>query len=162
MNTTDNPSATVDTETFSVRRTITISAPIEKVWAAITQAEHLARWFPQQVTLGEVAVGSRGTFTFEGHGTVPVVIEEVDEPRMIAYRWGNESGEPASVGAEGADPDRSTVFRFFLEGAADGTRLTVIESGFDALSDPTARMNDNRGGWDSELDELVAYLEGAS
>ena len=45
---------------------------------------------------------------------------------------------------------------------AGGTTLTVVESGFDALGDPIARMEDNRGGWTSELDELVAYLEGSA
>jgi hypothetical protein len=40
--------------------------------------------------------------------------------------------------------------------------LTVVESGFDTLSDPAASMESNRGGWNSELDELVAYLEGVS
>ena len=159
MTTTTNPGATIDEDAYIVQRTITIEAPIEKVWAAVTEAEHLAKWFPQKVTLGAPAVGVSGTFTFEGHGTVPVVIEEVDAPRMIAYRWGNEIGEPATAAA--VDPARSTVFRFLLEPLESGTRLTVIESGFDALTDPTARMRDNRGGWDYELDELVAYLEGA-
>jgi len=54
----------------------------------------------------------------------------------------------------------TTVFRFTLESVGAGTQLTVVESGFDALRDPSAGMESNRGGWDFELDELVAYLEG--
>jgi hypothetical protein len=38
----------------------------------------------------------------------------------------------------------------------------VVESGFDSLVNPVERMEGNRSGWDSELDELVAYLEGGS
>ena len=38
----------------------------------------------------------------------------------------------------------------------------VVESGFGTLADPAASMESNRMGWDSELDELVAYLEDGS
>ena len=49
-----------------------------------------------------------------------------------------------------------------LEAIEGGTQLTVVESGFDTLSTPVESMESNRGGWDHELDELVAYLEGGS
>ncbi len=155
--TTNEPSV-VDGDNFTVTRTITIAAPIEKVWAAITEAEHIARWFGQTAVLDEVAVGARGVFSFEGFGTYPVLIEELDQPRTIAYRWSNE---PTFSDAP-VDPDHSTVFRFTLEPLADGTRLTVVESGFDTNLDPAAGLEGHRTGWDSELDELVAYLEGGS
>ncbi len=153
MTMTENQPSIVDSDEFIVRRTITIAAPVEKVWAAITEADHIARWFGQRAVLDEVAVGAGGVFSFDGYGDVPVVIEELDPPRMIAYRWGGED-------AHAVDRDHSTVFRFTLEPLDDGTQLTVVESGFDALIDPAAGMESNRGGWDSELDELVAYLEG--
>lgn len=160
MTMTANQPSVVDSGAFTVRRTITIAAPIEKVWAAITDAEHIARWFGQAAVLDEVAVGARGVFSFEGYGDFPVLIEDLDPPRMIAYRWGNDNAR--AVNPDHVDPDHSTVFRFTLESLRDGTRLTVVESGFDTLADPVASMEDNRGGWDSELDELVAYLEGGS
>ena len=160
MTMTANQPSVVDSGEFTVRRTITIAAPIEKVWAAITDAEHIARWFGQAAALDEVAVGARGVFSFEGYGDFPVLIEDLDPPRMIAYRWGSDNAR--AVNPDQVDPDHSTVFRFTLEPLAGGTQLTVVETGFDTLADPAASMEDNRGGWDSELDELVAYLEGGS
>jgi uncharacterized protein YndB with AHSA1/START domain len=160
MTMTANQPSVVDSGEFAVRRTVTIAAPIEKVWAAITDAEHIARWFPQAAVLDEVAVGARGTFTFEGYGDFPVLIEELDPPRMIAYRWSNDNAH--AVAPDQVDLDHSTVFRFTLEPFAGGTQLTVVETGFDTLSDPAASMESNRGGWDWELDELVAYLEDGS
>lgn len=154
---TTNPPATVDSDAFTVQRTITIAAPIDQVWAAVTEAEHIAKWFPQTAVLDEVAVGAEGTFAFEGYGEFPVRIEALDAPRMIAYRWGNDNTVAVPL-----DPAHSTVFTFTLEPIDGGTRLTVVESGFDVMSDPAASMEGNRGGWTSELDELVAYLEGAS
>lgn len=160
MTMTANQPSVVDNGEFTVRRTIAIAAPIEKVWAAITEAEHIARWFGQAAVLDEVAIGAGGVFSFDGYGDFPVLIEELDPPRMIAYRWSNDDARgarPAEV-----DPDHSTVFRFTLEALDGGTQLTVVETGFDTTSDPAFNMESHRGGWDSELDELIAYLEGGS
>lgn len=156
-----NPEATIDDATFSVRRTITIGAPIDTVWTAVTEPRHIAEWFGQRAELDALAVGARGVFGFEGYGEFPVRVEEVDPPRVVAYRWSNENASPR-------DRDEvvfahSTVFRFELESlTATSTRLTVVESGFDTLDDPRRSMESNRGGWTSELDDLVAYLERAT
>jgi uncharacterized protein YndB with AHSA1/START domain len=162
MSVTTNQPSVVDSNSFTVRRTITVKAPIEKVWAAITEEEHLARWFPHNARLEPVAVGAGGVFTWDGYGSFPVVVEEINAPTMIAYRWNNASDPTAPATAGDVDPAQSTVFRFTLEAAPEGTRLTVVETGFDRLENPGASMESNRGGWNSELDELVAYLEGGS
>jgi uncharacterized protein YndB with AHSA1/START domain len=152
MSPTANPPASIDADAFTVSRTIMIAAPLEKVWAAITEPEHIAQWAGQQATIDAVRVGGKGTWTFEGHGSVPLVIEQLDAPHSISYRWG-------STESEAIDPVASTVFTFTLEPADGGTMLSVVESGFNNLGDPPARMEDNRGGWTHELDELVAYVE---
>jgi uncharacterized protein YndB with AHSA1/START domain len=157
MTMTENPASVVDSDEFIVRRTISIAAPIDKVWAAITEADHIKKWFGQIAVLDEVAPGAKGMFGFDGYGSFPILVEEVDAPRMIAYRWSNDNAtalDPTLV-----DSNHSTVFRFTLEPTDGGTQLTVVESGFNTLSDPAASMESNRGGWDAELDELVAYLE---
>jgi len=86
-----------------------------------------------------------------------VQIEEVDAPNVIAYRWGGPTDDPTKP----IDPTRSTVFRFTLDAVDGGTQLTVVETGFNFGDDPAGNMEQHRGGWDSELDELVAYIEGA-
>lgn len=159
MSMTVNDPSIVDADAFAVRRTVTIAAAPEKVWAAVTQPELIAQWFGQTARLDGLAVGAEGEFGFEGYGTFPVRIEELDAPRAITYRWGNDN----ATSTETLAADNSTVFRFTLE-AADGgaaTVLTVVESGFEVLGDPAAAMEGNRGGWDSEIDELIAFLEGA-
>ena len=160
MSMTVNDPSTVDADAFTVRRTVTIAASPEKVWAAVTRPELIAQWFGNVAQLDRLEVGAEGEFGFEGYGRFPVRIEEVDAPHAIAYRWGNENATPT----EALDLAHSTVFRFTLEPLDGGTatRLTVVESGFDALADPAAAMESNRGGWDSELDELVAFVEGGA
>ena len=158
MTMTANQPSVVDSDEFTVTRTVSIAAPIEKVWAAVTEAEHIARWFGQRAELDRVAVGAGGVFSFDGYGDFPVLIEELDPPRMIAYRWSNENARPVDP----VDPAHSTVFRFTLEAVDGGTRLTVVETGFANLADPAGSLDGNRAGWDAELDELVAYLEAGS
>ncbi|WP_156999130.1 SRPBCC domain-containing protein [Agromyces terreus] len=153
---TDNEASVIDEAAYTVRRTIRIGAAVERVWQAITEPEHISRWFGKAELDGS-GPGARGSLTFENYGRVPLVIEAVDAPRSISYRWGNDdaAGElPAEVG------ERSTVFTFTLEAVADGTELTVVETGFDATSDPRSNMLDHAEGWVSELDKLVALLEG--
>jgi uncharacterized protein YndB with AHSA1/START domain len=155
MSMTTNEQSVIDG--FTVRRTIHINAPIEKVWAAVTEPQHLAKWFPDRAALEPVAVGATGTFAWDDYGTQPVIVEALDAPTSISYRWGNETPGSAAV-----DPDHSTVFTFTLAEVAGGTRLTVTETGFETLADPAAGLESNRGGWNFELDELVTYLEGAA
>jgi len=158
MSMTINPSV-VDESQFTVRRTIRIAAPIEKVWSAVTEPAHISKWFGTAVLDG-VGVGARGSLTFPDYGSVPLLVEAIDAPRMVAYRWGNADalGELAPE----VDPAHSTVFTFTLAAVDGGTELTVVETGFETTSDPAANLESHREGWDSELDKLVALLEGGS
>ena len=155
---TDNQASVIDESQFSVRRTIHIAAPVEKVWAAVTEPEHISKWFGRADFDG-AGVGATGTLTFDGYGAVPIRVEAIDEPRMVSYRWGND--DASGVLPEQLD-DHATVFTFTLEPMSNGTQLTVVETGFDVTSDPAANMEAHREGWNGELDKLVALLEGGS
>ncbi|WP_243075453.1 SRPBCC domain-containing protein [Microbacterium sp. SS28] len=159
MSMTANPGSIVDEDRFVVRRTIRIDASVEKVWSAVTRPEHISQWFGQARFEGE-GVGASGTLTFPGYGDVPIRVEAYDPPRSVTYRWGNDDAL-GELKAE-LDETRSTVFTFTLEEAAGATQLTVVESGFENTSDPTANLESHREGWDGELDKLVALLEGGS
>ena len=159
MTTTSNQQSVIDTDTFTVRRTVDIAAPVEKVWAAVTEPEHISRWFGRTVLHG-TGVGARGTMTFESHGTVGLCVEARDELRSVSYSWGNLDAlaDPSAA----PDEDPATVFTFTLEPAGTGTRLTVVETGFEHTKDPAATLEGHRTGWDSEIDKLVALFESAS
>ena len=159
MSMISNEASVIDGGTFSVRRTIVIAASLENVWAAVTEPEHISRWFGQAAFDGS-GVGARGTLTFPDYGAVPLRIEALDAPRRVSYRWGNDdaSGQlPDEV-----DDEHSTVFTFTLEEVPEGTRLTVVETGFETTSDPIANLESHRTGWNDELDKLVALLESGS
>ena len=148
--------AVLDGEAYTVTRSISIGASAENVWRAITEPEHLSRWFGRTVLRGAGA-GAVGTMTFEGYGPIPIRVEAVDELRSVTYRWSNDD----ALGAPPPDviDSSSTVFTFTLETHGASTRLTVVESGFERTSDPEANLESHRRGWDLELDKLVALLK---
>lgn len=150
-----NPPSIVDHDALTVRRTIQIDAPVEKVWSAVTEPELISRWFGRTVLIGEGA-GAHGTITWPDQDPVPLRVEAVDPPRQVSYRWCNDEtdGAPAQV-----DDAHSTVFTFTLEPTPGGTQLTVVETGFETAPDPANTLESHRLGWNGELDKLVALLE---
>lgn len=150
--------AVLDGDAYTVRRSISIAAPIEKVWRAITEPEHLSRWFGRTVLLG-AGPGAAGTMTFEGYGAIPIRVEAVDEPRSVTYRWNND--DALGILPPQVVESSSTVFTFTLEDRGASTRLTVVESGFERTSDPEANLESHRRGWDLEIDKLVVLMKEA-
>jgi uncharacterized protein YndB with AHSA1/START domain len=137
--------------TLDITRSIDIKAPTNKVWAALTQADLIAQWFGDTAEF-DASPGAVGVFGWAGHGRHRVVVEHVDEPKTLVYRWSLDSDvDPA--------PGNSTVVRFDLAEIDGGTRLTVLETGFEELSDPQSAHDSNVEGWRSELGELADLLE---
>ena len=138
-----------------VEREIVIEAPRERVWAVLTQAEHIAKW------LGDIAEidlqpGGKAAFGWTEHGTHQAVIDRVEPPDFFSYRWTNNSA--AEVG-----PGEATLVEFTLTEQGTGTLLRVVETGFDSLNaseeERTSASEDHTSGWISELAELKEYAE---
>ena len=103
----------------TIERQMTFELPRELVWAALTEADQLGRWFGSSAEL-DLRAGGEGSFTWEEHGvTTRVEIVSVEPPAHFAYRW-----EPA--GASEGGP--TTLVDFRLEEIPGGTRLTLVES----------------------------------
>jgi uncharacterized protein YndB with AHSA1/START domain len=117
-----------------------LAHPVEKVWQAITEPEHLAAWFPTTID-GERAPGAALRFTFAGGQAPPF------DGRMLAY-------EPTSLMEFAWGPD---VIRLTLH--ADGNGETVLEL-FDTLEDRGKAARDGAG-WHTCLDGLRAHVDGA-
>jgi uncharacterized protein YndB with AHSA1/START domain len=138
--------------TLDITRTIDIHAPATKVWAAITDPTLIAQWFGDTAEF-VAEPGARGEFGWADHGgSFRILVEHVDEPTTLIYRWAREFDvDPA--------PGNSTLVRFDLQEIAAGTRLTVFETGFEELADPQGAHDGNTKGWRAELGELVEFLE---
>ena len=137
---------------LDITRSIVIKAPLEKVWATITEPELIAQWFGDTAEF-DPTPGARGAFGWRDHGgAFRIVVEQADKPKTLVYRWAREFDvDPV--------PGNSTLVRFDLTATGDGTRLDLLETGFEELSDPQGAHGGNIKGWQAELAELVEFVE---
>ncbi|KFF58515.1 hypothetical protein JF66_18035 [Cryobacterium sp. MLB-32] len=142
----------------TVTRTVHIEASPAIVWTALTDPEVMVKWFGDTVGFAALEPGATGSIDWDDFGSFPIEITEVVTGSSFGFRW---SGIPADELDE-----YSTHVRFTIADAGTGTDVTVIESGFDTLPGGTryrrARLEQNREGWDVELDELAMLLEGVT
>lgn len=147
-------------QTDRIERDILIAAPIERVWALVTSAEHLGRWFGDAGAEIDLRPGGALALRWQRYGTVHGRVEVVDRPHRVTYRWlamREADVEPT--------PANSTLVEFTLGAEDGGTRVAVVESGFDGLDvDPaerTAAFASHTEGWAAELAELATYALGS-
>lgn len=144
--------------TDRIERTTTIPAPRERVWALLTEGEHLGRWFGDAGAEIDLRPGGRFTMSWKEHGTAYARVETVEPHDRFAFRWlsFDQTGtvEPA--------PGNSTLVEFTLADTENGgTKLTVVESGFASLDVPqeewTSYRDGNVEGWIHETAQLAQY-----
>jgi uncharacterized protein YndB with AHSA1/START domain len=137
-----------------IEREILIEAPIDVVWAVLTEPQHVAGWFSDSVEI-DLRPGGEATFDWQEHGPARAWVERVEPPRNFTFRWVRAVGEEQRK-------DNSTLVEFTLAPEDDHTRLRVVESGFPALAwseEKKARYAaENTQGWQLELNELLEYI----
>jgi uncharacterized protein YndB with AHSA1/START domain len=130
---------------ITVERSIWIAAPRERVWQAVTDPAQIAQWFAPGTSISQkenticVHIGGQEIEVAE--------IELVDPPRQFTTRQ---------------LPDRLLTTTYLLEEENNGTRFTVIESGFEALAEEARkeRFEQDSQGWEMALENLKAYIDG--
>ncbi|HEY6407460.1 MAG TPA: SRPBCC domain-containing protein [Ktedonobacteraceae bacterium] len=129
-----------------------------RVWDAITKPEQFSQWFDIVRDI-DFRVGGTINFTWENElSPYPAVIEKIEPLHCFAFRWTSHAlGHPELK----LPPTAWTLVTFTLEEVAEGTRLTLVESGFASLPDAFQAQShqDNLGGWQSELPKLRVYLQ---
>ena len=144
------------TELSRIDRTLTITAPPERIWRALTNAEELSTWFQVRIE-GHLVPGAEVWMTSvhpqHADQRFRVRIVAMDPPRRFVWQWHPGEVDPT------VDYSREpfTTVTFTLEPSGAGTRLTVSETGFDEIS--LARRakvyRDNSEGWA----EVVLWLQ---
>jgi uncharacterized protein YndB with AHSA1/START domain len=143
--------------TDHIERETVINAPVERVWALITEAEHLGRWFGDAGAEIDLRPGGALVVRWAEHGTSRARVVAVEPHTRFSYRWAPFKDPGGEEPIEG----NSTLVEFTLQPDGDGTRLRVIESGFAALATSDAQRAKNAAGntrgWELETDELREY-----
>jgi uncharacterized protein YndB with AHSA1/START domain len=141
---------------MQIERETVIAAPVERVWALLTKAEHVGRWFCDDGAEIDLKPGGAMVLRWTEHGTTHAEVVDVDANRRFSYRWAAEAETERLDG-------NSTLVEFTLEPAGDGTRLRVVESGFEELGESDEqlrkRFEDNSEGWEIQLGRVRGEAE---
>ena len=150
-------------ELSRIERSVLIQAPRAKVWRALTDLAEFSKWFGVSAE-GRFVPGTRlkMTVTIEGYeGMVfHLTVEKMEPMGLFSWRWHPGAAE------SGIDYSKEplTLVEFRLEDEAGGTRVTVVESGFDAIS--LARrakvFEENVSGWEYQMASLEKYVRESS
>jgi len=150
------------TATDRVEKTSVLKAPRSRVWRALTMADEFGSWFRARLS-GTFAAGAtlRGPITYPGyeHLTLEIQVERMEPERYLSFRWHPNAVDPTADYSS----EPTTLVEFTLEEVKEGTRLTIVESGFDAL--PPGRRDEawrsNDGGWSEQMKNVARHVESA-
>jgi uncharacterized protein YndB with AHSA1/START domain len=142
------------TEVLTIERRIWIDAPRERVWEAITTGAQIQQWWGHDHwEISERAVG--GVIKFgDADDPMTAIIERFEPPREFTIHWPPQ-GQYHSI---------SMYTTYLLEDENGGTRVTVRESGFEALPDEVRqeRYDSTGRGYDTVLRDLKGFIERAA
>ena len=144
-----------------IEKTVVLEAPIERVWRAVTDHEQFGAWFRVKLD-GPFEVGkvTTGQITYEGyeHMKWRSTVERMDAPHAFVFTWPHPD-DPADEGSLIDAPETRVEFR--LETVPEGTRLTIVESGFESIPEDkrATYMRRNEGGWETQTGNVKKYVE---
>ena len=121
----------------------------EKVWRALTEPGLLARWLLPTIGF-ELAPGASFQLKTDPYpgwdGTVNCKMLAIEPRKTLSWAW-----------VVGGDLALDTVLTFTLEPTAEGTHLSIVQSGF--TSDQKRESGGARYGWKTMGGKLIDLLE---
>lgn len=147
-------------DTNAIEKQIFLRAPRARVWRALTDHREFGTWFGVNLEGPfEVGKSTRGRITHPGyeHIVFDMIIERMDAEERFAYRWHPYAVEPVVDYSK----EPMTLVEFLLEDTPGGTRLTLVESGFDRV--PAHRRAEafrmNEQGWTEQMENIRRHVE---
>jgi uncharacterized protein YndB with AHSA1/START domain len=145
--------------TDRVEKRIELTAPVARVWRALTDYREFGEWFRVRIE-GPFVPGqvSRGHITHPGyeHLKWEAVVQAMEPERLFSFTWHPYAIDPKVD----YSTEPQTLVEFRLEKSAKGTLLQVTESGFDKI--PAGRRAEafrmNEGGWAQQMKNIERYV----
>ena len=146
--------------TNSIEKRIELSAPVSRVWRALTDHREFGEWFRVKLD-GPFAPGqlSRVRITYPGYEHVKweATVQKLEPERLFSFTWHPYAVDPNIDYSQ----EPTTLVEFNLEPKAGGTVLSITESGFDAIPKDRRfeafRMNDE--GWAEQITNIERHVE---
>jgi uncharacterized protein YndB with AHSA1/START domain len=145
--------------TDRIIKIVELKAPLSRVWRALSDPTEFGQWFRVKLdgpfTPGAV---STGRMTYPGYEHYPwlAVVERMEHERLLAFRW-HDFDEKSGIDVS---KQPTTRVEFRLQPTAEGTRLTITESGFEALPDHRRLevLRGNTEGWNIQANNIAAHV----
>ena len=140
-------------------KTVELQAQVSRVWRALADHNEFGQWFRVKLD-GPFKTGalSTGKMTYPGYEDYPwlATVERMEHEQLLSFRW-HDFNEKSGVDIS---KQPTTLVEFRLEPLANGTRLTITESGFEALPDPRRKeiMRGNTEGWNIQANNIAAHV----
>lgn len=146
-----------------IEKHVELKATVSRVWRALTDHNEFGAWFRARLDGPfEIGKATRGPSTYPGyeHVRFEIVVTRLEPERLFAFTWGPYAVDPEDDSAK----DPPTAVEFTLEAIVGGTRLRLVESGYDKF--PGDRrltvLRENEDGWNIQLDSIARYVANAS
>lgn len=147
--------------TDRIEKQIVLKAARSRVWRALTDSKEFGQWFRCELE-GPFVAGQAisGHITYPGyeHLRMTMDVERIEPETLFSFRWHPHAIDPEVDYSK----EPSTRVELVLEEVDGGTRLTLVESGFDAL--PAERrelaFRSNDGGWSEQLTHIQRHVAG--
>ena len=148
------------TSTDRIEKQIVLEAPRSRVWRALTDVRQFNQWFgvnlERPFKAGEKTSG-RITIPKYEHILMEAWVQKIEPEHHFSFRWHPGSADPSID----YSTEPTTLVVFTLEDDDEGTKLTVVETGFDAL--PESRrgkaFSGNESGWTGQIRNIANYLK---
>jgi uncharacterized protein YndB with AHSA1/START domain len=146
-------------ESDTIEKSIELSAPISRVWQALTDHTQFGEWFRVSIDAPfQTGQPSTGHITHPGyeHLRWEAVVQKLEPEHTFSFTWHPYAIDPAVDYSH----ETPTLVEFTLSPTPTGTLLRVIESGFENI--PAARRAEaflkNSGGWAAQMRNIEAYV----
>jgi uncharacterized protein YndB with AHSA1/START domain len=145
-----------------IEKRIILRASLARLWRAISDSQEFGTWFRVKLD-GPFVEGQavRGQITYPGYEHLKAEwhIERIRPQTYLSFRWHPAAVEPGVDYSQ----EPTTLVEFALSEVAEGTELTITESGFDAL--PPDRRSEafrmNSEGWSTQCENIHRHVSGA-
>ena len=146
----------------------TLDAPIDLVWTAYTDSEHIKQWFaprPYQITECELELKPGGIFRIRmvgpdnfdtGHG-VPGCVLEVVENQKLTWTSALGPGYRPNEAGEGCESFPFTALVTFADAGNGKTAYKAVAMHKDAADRDRHEQMGFHDGWGTVADQLADY-----
>jgi uncharacterized protein YndB with AHSA1/START domain len=158
------------TDTDRIQKRVTLKAPLERVWKAVSDSSRFGEWFgvqfegpfvagkPVRGKIVPTKADSEVAKTQEPYAGAPFdcIVDRIEPMTLFSFRW-----HPFAIDPDvDYSKDPTTLVTFELEPVPGGTQLTITESGFDSipLSRRAKAFEMNNVGWTHQARLIEKYL----